>query len=121
MPCVCYGAVSGNEELDKFRETEDGKEVYRDILHAAFLIKNASIDIECERNEFNSAWIKCFDHMLNGCDEDKQNMLQMTKTFTITMRDLMDILREYDEDEFEAKPLNALSFCKYIFHKYKNS
>lgn len=40
------------------------------------------------------------------------------KKIEIDMNDLNNILKEYDNDEYEASPLNVLSFVKRIFDKY---
>ena len=37
----------------------------------------------------------------------------------INENDMIDILKEWDEDRFENKPLDAMSFSQYIFHKYQ--
>ena len=40
------------------------------------------------------------------------------QTIEITFSDLLDILKEYDEDNYEAKPIDAINFCEHIFKKY---
>lgn len=37
----------------------------------------------------------------------------------IGKKDLKGILEEYDQDEYEATPLNVLSFVDHIFIKYQ--
>lgn len=37
------------------------------------------------------------------------------ETITLTRDDLRNLLHEYDEDEYEAKPLNVESFIEHAF------
>lgn len=69
MPCICYGAVSGDEQLDKHLQTENGRETLLCLRAIASQIKLANIDIECDRREFNRAFVTMFSHLLNGCPE----------------------------------------------------
>lgn len=69
MPCICYGAVSGDEEYDKFIKSEMGQEVMRNLKNAAALIKSADIHEECMPMEFRQMFVKALLHMLIGCDE----------------------------------------------------
>ncbi len=72
MPCICYGAVSGNEDLNRFMKTEIGETVMTMLKSSAMLIKHFSVHEECYREDFYSAFILAFDHMLNGCNEKKR-------------------------------------------------
>lgn len=69
MPCICHGAISGDEELDDFLKSDKGKDVHLRLKTIAKELNDQRISAECWREEFNASWIKCFDHMLNGCDE----------------------------------------------------
>jgi hypothetical protein len=71
MPCLCYGSISGDEELDAFVNSEKGQHVMQNLTHAASLIKEHNISIECDLNqiEFRQMFVKCFLHLLVGCDE----------------------------------------------------
>lgn len=74
MPCICYGAKSGKEEYDQFIESEKGQETMKHLIKAASLIMSHKIDIECDMNniEFRQMWVKCFFHMMVGCDEQEK-------------------------------------------------
>jgi hypothetical protein len=37
----------------------------------------------------------------------------------VTREELLKILHDFDEDTFEAEPLDALNFCNLIFNKYR--
>lgn len=71
MPCICYGAVSGQEEFDSFLQSEKGQETMRSITRAASLIMSHRISDECTMNdiEFRQIFVKAFLHMMVGCDE----------------------------------------------------
>jgi hypothetical protein len=69
MPCLCYGAVSGKEEFDKWISSASGKRALDYLKMAAREVLSHKIDSECFDEEYKKAWIKAFDHMLNGCDE----------------------------------------------------
>mgnify|MGYP003390593917 len=69
MPCICHGAVSGDEELDKFLSSEKGKNIHARLKEIAGEINQESISAECFRLHFNLSWAQCFAHMLQGCDE----------------------------------------------------
>ena len=71
MPCICYGAVSGDEEFDTFLKSEKGQEVMNCLTQARDNIKSHRICEECSLNqiEFRQMFVKCFLHMLVGCDE----------------------------------------------------
>ena len=71
MPCICYGAISGKEEYDKFISSEKGKQTMEHIIKAASLICSHNIHVECDMNniEFRQMFAKCFLHMMVGCDE----------------------------------------------------
>lgn len=71
MPCICYGAKSGKEEYDGFLASAEGKETMEHLIKAASYIMAHKIDIECDLNniEFRQMFVKCFLHMMVGCDE----------------------------------------------------
>jgi hypothetical protein len=71
MPCICYGAVSGEEEFDKFLSSEKGKETMDHIIKAASLVMSHNISPACDLSniEFRQMFVKCFLHMMIGCDE----------------------------------------------------
>lgn len=71
MPCICYGAKSGKEEYDDFISSDKGKEALEYIIKAASIIMSHNIDRECDMNhiEFRQMFVKCFLHMMVGCDE----------------------------------------------------
>ncbi len=71
MPCICYGAISGDEEFDTFLKSEKGKEVMEHLIKASSIIMSHKIHIECDLRdiEFRQMFVKCFLHMLIGCDE----------------------------------------------------
>jgi hypothetical protein len=71
MPCICYGAISGKEEYDNFISSEKGKETMENLTKAASLIMSHKINKECDLNniEFRQMFVKCFMHMMVGCDE----------------------------------------------------
>lgn len=46
-------------------------------------------------------------------------MKQISDKIEISLNDLLDILHEYDEDNYEATPLNSLSFAQNIYDKYQ--
>lgn len=71
MPCICYGAISGEEEFDTFLKSEKGKEVMEHIIKASSIIMSHNISLQCNLNniEFRQMFVKCFLHMMVGCDE----------------------------------------------------
>ena len=73
MPCICYGAMSGQDAYDKFIQSEKGKEVMEHIIKAASIIMAHQIPLEAIDNintiEFRQIFVKCFLHMMVGCDE----------------------------------------------------
>lgn len=74
MPCICYGAVSGKEEYDDFINSEKGQQTMGHIIKAASLIMSHNISDEAMHNinniEFRQMFVKCFLHMMIGCDEE---------------------------------------------------
>ena len=72
MPCICYGAISGDEEFDTFLKSEKGQQVMEHITKAASIIMSHKISLECDLNniEFRQMFVKCFLHMMIGCDEN---------------------------------------------------
>lgn len=69
MPCICYGAASGEEELDAFLLTKEGEKAMECLKEAAFLIKKNNVRLECWKGDFEKAFIQAFTHMLLGCNE----------------------------------------------------
>ncbi len=71
MPCICYGAISGDEEFDSFLQSDAGKQVMEHLSIASMIIKSHKISFECDMNtiEFRQMFVKCLLHMLVGCDE----------------------------------------------------
>lgn len=69
MPCICYGAISGQEEYDDFLTSDEGKQLLSDMKEIANRIKKVPIHEECFPIEFRQMWVKCLLHMLVGCDE----------------------------------------------------
>ena len=74
MPCICYGAKSGKEEYDEYLNSEKGKQTMECLIKASSLIMSHKIDRECDINniEFRQMFVKCFLHMMIGCDEKFQ-------------------------------------------------
>lgn len=73
MPCICYGAISGKEEYDEFLASPQGKEVMENIINAASIIKSHSMPMEVidiSIVEFRQMFVKCFMHLMVGCDEE---------------------------------------------------
>lgn len=72
MPCICYGAISGDEEFDTFLKSDKGKEVMELLTQASTIIKSHKISEECNFSdiEFRQMFVKCLLHMLVGCDEE---------------------------------------------------
>jgi len=72
MPCICYGAKSEKEEYDEFLANDKGKEVMEHLSKAASKIMSHNIDRECTLSdiEFRQMFVKCFLHMMIGCDEN---------------------------------------------------
>ncbi|GEM_PF-2833909 len=73
MPCICYGAITGKEDYDKFLESTEGKLVMKNLRDTAACIKSHAIDVEViDMNdiEFRQMFVKAFLHMLVGCDEN---------------------------------------------------
>jgi hypothetical protein len=77
MPCICYGAVSGKEEYDNFIKSEKGQQTMEHIIKAASLIMSHNISDEAYHNinniQFRQMFVKCFLHMMIGCDENQQH------------------------------------------------
>ena len=69
MPCICWGAVSGQEAFDEFLLSENGQETMRHLAAAKHLLLTHQLPQECYRSEFNDVFIKAFGHLLNGCDD----------------------------------------------------
>ncbi len=71
MPCICYGAISGKEEYDNFLASDKGKQVMEHMTKASSIIMAHNIHVECDLNniEFRQMFVKCFLHMMVGCDE----------------------------------------------------
>lgn len=72
MPCICYGAMSGQEDYDRFIKSTKGQEVMDHIVKAASIIMSHQLDREVEDMniiEFRQMFVKCFLHMMVGCDE----------------------------------------------------
>ena len=73
MPCICYGAKSGVEEYDEFIASEKGQEVMKHIVKAASIIMAHQMDrevIDMSIMDFRQMFVKCFLHMMIGCDEN---------------------------------------------------
>ena len=72
MPCICYGATSGKEDYDGFLASEKGKKTMDHIIQAAALIMSHQIHpevIDMSTIDFRQTFVKCFLHMMTGCDE----------------------------------------------------
>lgn len=73
MPCICYGATSGIEDYDRFLKSAKGKEAMEHIIKAASIIMSHNLDpevIDMSTIEFRQMFVKCFLHMMVGCDEN---------------------------------------------------
>ena len=72
MPCICYGAVSGDEEFDTFLKSEKGQDVMEHLTNAATIIKSHKISEEYMMRDidFRQMFVKALLHMLVGCDEN---------------------------------------------------
>lgn len=73
MPCICYGATSGKEDYDRFIQSDKGKEVMQNLIKASSIIMSHKIDVEVidmNHIEFRQMFVKCFLHMMVGCDEN---------------------------------------------------
>jgi len=74
MPCICYGAMSGQDAYDEFIKSEKGKEVLDHIIKAASIIMSHQLPREAIHNicdiEFRQMFVMCFLHMMVGCDEE---------------------------------------------------
>jgi len=46
MPCICHGAVSGDEMLDKIIKTPEYKKANKLLKEAASIIHHIPIDME---------------------------------------------------------------------------
>jgi hypothetical protein len=69
MPCICHGAVSGDEMLDKLIKTPEYKKANALLKEAASIIHHIPIDMECYPTSFYDAWCTAFRHHLRGCNE----------------------------------------------------
>jgi len=69
MPCICWGALSGEQAYDAFLNTREGQDVMKHLKAAAFIIKNTDISYECKTVEFKKLFVTALHHMLVGCDE----------------------------------------------------
>jgi len=72
MPCICYGATSGKEDYDDFLASDKGKEAMEHIRKAASIIMSHEMSrevIDMSIIEFRQMFVKCFLHMMVGCDE----------------------------------------------------
>jgi len=74
MPCLCYGAISGKEEIDRIKKDDPArwKEIRFALKNAAALIKYVKIDQECYEKDWMQAWEVAFNHMLHGCTEKEE-------------------------------------------------
>lgn len=83
MPCICYGAISGKEEYDEFLSSEKGKETMSHIKKAASIIMAHRLSdevIDISTIEFRQMFVKCFLHIMVGCDENghpKENVIEI--------------------------------------------
>ena len=79
MPCICWGAISGEEEFDDFLKSEMGHIVMESLKMTAQLIKDHKFSTECtydyQHMEFRQMFVKAFLHMLVGCDEEAKPKL----------------------------------------------
>ena len=76
MPCICYGATTGKEDYDSFIASEKGKKAMEHITKAASIIMSHKIPIEVVDMsviEFRQIFVKCFLHMMIGCDEHSKS------------------------------------------------
>jgi hypothetical protein len=78
MPCICYGYKSGKEEYDTFIESPAGYEVMKDLCKVASKIMSHEFVNDGEMNifEFRQMFVKCFLHMMVGCDENCKPFLR---------------------------------------------
>lgn len=76
MPCICYGAMSGEDAYDEFLKSESGKEAMGYIIKAASIIMCHNLPAEaiqyCSPIEFRQMFVKCFLHLMIGCDEESK-------------------------------------------------
>jgi hypothetical protein len=78
MPCICHGAETSDEYMNRIINTEEYKIINKLLKEAAELIKKqyANFDyvyrIELDESNQHEAWIKAFTHHLKGCT-DGQN------------------------------------------------
>ena len=74
MPCICYGAMSGQDAYDEFIQSDKGKEALGYIIKASSIIMAHNLPLEAIHNvnhiEFRQMFVKCFLHMMIGCDEE---------------------------------------------------
>lgn len=73
MPCICHGAISGNEEFDRMKKEfpRTWNEVLKNLRDAAILINTFPLQVECDESNFHIVWMEAFAHMLQGCPENK--------------------------------------------------
>ena len=72
MPCICYGAVSGDEAFDEYLKSNEGIVTLLALEGVANRIKSAKLPIECadwQVIEFRQMFVKALMHKLVGCDE----------------------------------------------------
>ena len=73
MPCICYGAMSGEDAYDHFLKSDAGQTAMNNLKMAAILIKKYDLPLEAIHRtndiEFRHIFVKAFMHMLIGCDE----------------------------------------------------
>ena len=74
MPCICYGAVSGDEAFDdlKKRYPDHFEAIMTALMKAEFLIRSAPYSDECFKENWQKKWVKCFEHLVCGCPEKKE-------------------------------------------------
>jgi hypothetical protein len=74
MPCICYGSLSGKDCYDEFLASDKGREALGHIIKAASIIMSHKLPDEGIHNvsdiEFRQMFVKCFLHMMVGCDEE---------------------------------------------------
>lgn len=73
MPCICHGAVSGDEAFDDYLKSNEGKVTMMMLEGIAMRIRNAGLPVEClpyQHIEFRNMFVKALLHMLVGCDEE---------------------------------------------------
>lgn len=68
MPCICHGAITGDDFLDSIINTPEFKKVNKMLKEAASSINAIAIPMETYVQSYHDAWMHAFKHHLRGCD-----------------------------------------------------